>query len=264
MVVVMADDRPTDGQSRTIGSVHRACAIIGYLMETDAAGVTEIADALEFSKGTVHNHLSTLYEQGFIQKDHGTYRLGYKFVEIGEKVKRSVPIYEMTRRELSRLAKETGEYTQLMIEDDGMGIYLIKIGGENAIGSDYHVGERQYLHYSAAGKAILAHLPDEHVDQIVDQHGLTPLTEYTVTEKETLYEQLESVRERGFALSDQETAIGIRAVGAPILNRTGKVLGAISISGPVRRIPDDEFESEFPDMLMQIANIIEIHTHYHQ
>jgi DNA-binding IclR family transcriptional regulator len=260
----MSEKTGSTGSSRTIESVHRTCLILGYLIESNGAGVTEIAQHLGFHKATVHNHLATLYENGFVRKTESKYHLGYKFVEAGETAKREVEIYEAAWQELSRLAQETGEYLQLIIEEDGMGIYLIKMGGENAIGSDYHVGQRQYLHHSAAGKTILAYLPDDRVREIVESRGLPPRTEHTITESEELFDDLERIRERGYALSDEEAAIGIRAVGVPVLNPDQEILGAISLSGPLKRITDRKFTDELPEKLMEVANIVEIQVNYHQ
>lgn len=186
------------------------------------------------------------------------------FVEVGEKAKWNAPTYEAAHQELKDLSRSVGEYTQLMIEEGGMGIYLIKTGGENAIGSDYHVGERQHPHHSAAGKTILAYLPEERVHEIIDEHGLPPQTEHTITDRAELLASLEQIREQGYALSNEEAAIGIRAVGAPVLDPQRAVLSAISIPGPIKRITDEKFTEELPDRLMGAANIIEIQLNNHQ
>jgi DNA-binding IclR family transcriptional regulator len=257
------DDR-SDSETRTVEAVHNACDVLEALAELGEAGVTEVADHLGRSKGGVHSHLATLYERGFLAKADGRYRLGLRFVDESEQVKRTqFPAFDTARTELTKFAEDTGEYVQIMVEEEGWGVYLFKIGGENAIGSDYLVGQRQYLHASATGKAILAFLPENHRNEIVEHRGLASVTEHTVTDPSSLVDELSTVRGRGFALSDQETAINIRAVGVPILDQDKEIVGAVGVSGPVSRFGDERFRSELPDRLQEISNIIEISQIYH-
>lgn len=96
------------------------------------------------------------------------------------------------------------------------------------------------------------------MNAIIDRHGLPGRTDRTITDRERLYEELETVRERGFARNDGEEVRGIRAVGAPILTGDDSVLGAISISGPESRLQGDRFEEELPTRVMSAANVIEV------
>jgi DNA-binding IclR family transcriptional regulator len=149
-----------------------------------------------------------------------------------------------------------------MTDEHGMGIYLYRSNGSQAIDLDTHTGLRAHLHSTALGKAILAHRPAERVDEIVDQHGLPPVNENTVTDREELLDQLERIRERGFALDDEERLQGLRCVAAPIKPADGKVIGSISVSAPTSRMGDDRFHEEIPDVVRSAANVMELRIRY--
>jgi DNA-binding IclR family transcriptional regulator len=111
------------------------------------------------------------------------------------------------------------------------------------------------------GKAILAHFPEKRVRDILDRHGLPKITEHTVDDEETLFEELEQIRQQGYARDLEERVRGMRCVAAPIL-RDGEVLGAVSVSGPASRMQGERFETEIPDHVMGTANVIEVNITY--
>jgi len=108
-----------------------------------------------------------------------------------------------------------------------------------------HVGTRAPLHSTGLGKAILAHLPEERVESIVDHHGMPASTPETITDRDELFDALERIRDRGFAFDDEERLRGLRCVAAPIL-ANDDVVGAISVSGPTNRLRDDRYREELP------------------
>lgn len=261
----MPTNDSTSDSSRTIEAVLRASDILEGIQELDGAGVTELASHMDYSKATVHNHLVTLQEAGFIQKDGEEYTLGNRFIRTAGYIKKTqIEMYQPARRELMQLVRETGEFGQIMIEDEGLGLYIEKFGGESAIGTDYYVGERYPLHSTAAGKSILAFTSDEKKRRILDQRGLDRITENTVTDEGELLEELRTIRDRGYALNDEESAVGIRAVGVPITDENKSILGSISLSGPVSRIQGDRFTEKLPERLLESSNIIEVNTIYHK
>lgn len=257
-------DNPGDSPPRTVEAVDLSVEILEALVELGSAGVTELANHVKRSKSGVYWHLVTLHEHGFVAKDESEYRLGHRFIEYGERTKRiHIRNYSEAKGELNRLVLESGEYVQMMIEDHGYGVFIWKSGGANAVGSDYRVGETQYLHASAAGKSILAHVPESRRTQIVAAKNLPSITASTITEVDALERELARIRDRGYALSDEETAVGIRAVGAVLRDRDSEVLGAISVSGPTSRFQGEYFEEELPASVMEAANVIEINHNYH-
>ena len=160
------------------------------------------------------------------------------------------------------MAAETSELSGLIIEEHGRGIFLHRSKGENAVHVDTYAGKRIYLHGAALGKAILAHLPTERVDTIVQRHGLPALTENTITDRDVLAQELADIRKRGIAFDDGERLNGLRSVGAAILGPDGEVLGAISVAGPTSRLRDDRFRKELPDVVRSAVNVIDLNFNY--
>jgi DNA-binding IclR family transcriptional regulator len=112
------------------------------------------------------------------------------------------------------------------------------------------------------GKAILAHLPESRVHEILDRHGLPEKTEQTITERDALFEELSEIRERGVAFDREERLSGLRCVAVPILSNSSRVEGALSVSGPTSRMQGERFESELPERLRSAANVIELNITY--
>jgi len=245
-----------------IAATKTSLDILKALRELDGAGVTELATAVGVSKGTIHNHLSTLESEGYVVKDGTTYRLGLQLFSLGSYTRRQTNIYEVAKPEIDALADETGEVANLMVEENGRGIYIYIARGDRAINLDTRIGSRQYLHTSALGKAILAHLPDERREAILDQHGLPAETPNTVTDREALAEELEKVRERGVAFDGEERAENIRCVAAPVLDTEGDVLGAVSISAPATRLKNERMEQTIPERIQDTATIIALNSSY--
>jgi DNA-binding IclR family transcriptional regulator len=251
----------SDRSPRTLKTVEKTCEILDALKEVEGAGVTELADRLDMSKGGVYNHLATLHDQQYVVKNGDQYELSHRFFNLGEFVKHRDPLYTAGRSEVDRLAKETGESAHLMVEQFGKGTYYYKAQSEKGISQEYHwnlLEETDYLHWTATGKAVMAELPEERIQEIVDTHGLPTMTEKTITELDHLFDELSKIREQGYALNDEEQIRGVRAIGAAVTNHEGVVLGAISVSGPTSRIGEDKFSSRYPELVMQAANIIEV------
>lgn len=236
--------------------------VVEALKERGEVGVSEVARELDIPKSSAYNHLQTLREKGYVVKEDSEYRLGLRFLEIGGYLRDQTKLYDVAEPNLDDLAEETGERANLLVEEDGMGTYLHLAKGSQAIQTDAYVGFRTHLHSTALGKAILAHLPEENVEDIVDHRGLPAVSENTITSRSALFEELERTRARGYALDDEERLPGLRCVAAPVQTTDDDVLGAISVSGPVSRISNERFESELPEHVRQKANIIELQATY--
>lgn len=240
-----------------VRSVKRAFEIIEALKDRDGATVTELAEALDVAPSTVHNHLVTLESVGYVVKRDHAYELANRFIHLGDQIRLQQELYRVGKPSLDQFADRTGEMVNLIVEEHGRAIYLDISIGEHAPRNFQFVREWDYLHSTAAGKSILANLPDERVQEILDERGLPAVTERTITDRETLFEELAEVRERGYALNDQENTDGVRAVAAPI--RTGQeTYSAVSVSGFTTRIQGERFTEELPAAVRDVAKAIEI------
>lgn len=245
---------------RRINAVETSCTILDALRELDGAGVSELADETGHSKATVHSHLSTLVDSEFVVQRGDTYEVSLKFVDFAEHAKDNVPIYEITKQEVDRLAEETGEVCQFMVEEHGRGVYLHKARGEDAIQTSSYTGDRKNLHCTALGKAILSQLSRERVERVVDRHGLERHTKNTITTREELFDELETIRAENVAFDDEEALEGLRCVAAPTTYRNGDIQGAISISGPTSRFKGERFREDLVEAVRSAANVIEVNA----
>lgn len=247
----------------TLQSVQMAFKIIAYLKEHDGARVTELANEFNISKSTAHRYLATLVQLRYAVKDNDhTYKLGLRFIGLGSHLKNREPLYEMAQQKAEQLAEETGERAQFIVEEHGRGVYVHRETGENAVKTDAREGKEVFLSTTAAGKAILAHLPRSRVEEIVDQWDLPPRTEHTIVTEEELYERLTEIRERGYAYNREEHTEGLYAVGAPIQDESGTVLGSLSISGPTNRVKDRILNEGIPKQLLGAVNEVELQLKY--
>lgn len=248
----------SDPEFRPVKSVETAFSIISALDGGQKMGVTELADQLDISKTTVYHHLVTLKNLGYVIKTDGKYALGIRFLNLGKKIQTSNRLYEHAQETVDEVAHESGEMAHLIVEENGYAMYLYKSRGEDAIGRMLSVGEREHLHHSAGGKSILAHLPEDRIEEIIDRYSLPRLTENTIVTRDSLYDELETIRERGYSLNLEEEMIGVRAIGSPIIGADNQVVGALSISGPKSRMSKERLEGELKEMVMNGVNIIEI------
>jgi DNA-binding IclR family transcriptional regulator len=236
--------------------------IIDQLHEHETLGVTELAARLDIAKSTAHYHLNTLCEEGYVVQDRSKYRLSLRFLRIGERVRSRIPIYEMAKAEVNKVAEQTDELAILAVEEQGFGVYLHKAVGKNAIDIDAPIGRFAPLHNRAYGKAILAYLDESHVETILDEHGLPRTSARTITDREELFDELEKIRTQGFAINEEESIEGIHGVAVPVLDNDGLVLGGISLAGPAKRMETEKMTGEYADLLSRARNIIELNVHH--
>ena len=236
--------------------------IIDALRELDGAGVTELADRLDKPTSTIHDHLRTLEDEQYLVNTDGTYRVGARFLELGEKVRDRKKVYNIARPEVDDLAEQTGEHANMMVEEHGLGIFLYRARGPDAVDLDTHAGMRVPLQTTALGKTILANRPREEVEAIVDRHGLPEVTEKTISDRAELFDVLDDVRERGYAYDDEERVNGMRCVAATITDGDNRAIAAISVSGPKSRLSGDSFTDELPDTVLRSTNVIEVNLAY--
>jgi DNA-binding IclR family transcriptional regulator len=249
-----------DGAKHPVRTTSRTIEIVEGLKRLGGAGVTELADELGTTKSTVHNHLSTLEEHEYVINDGGTYSLGLRFLELGGYTRNDMKLFEMGKPEVDALAEETGELVNLAVEEHGKCVYLYRAKGSRSVHLDIHVGERMALHTTALGKAMLAHVSDRRLEEFLETTTLEAATDHSITDPDALREELATVRERGYAVDDEERVTGLRCVAAPILHEETAVVGAISVSAPTSRLKGERLAEEIPEAVNSAANVIELNV----
>ncbi len=262
MLVLPVRGMDRDGtESKTIQSVENAFRILNELLRREQATVTELSDVVGLSKGTVHHYLATLRNENVVEQVDGKYQLGLRSLSFGGAARERETVFQIGKDGVDRLAETTGETARLVVERDGYGITLHQATSADRNEVQTYLGTRENLHSTAAGKAMLSVMDNEHKD-IVSQVQLSQHTEHTIVDPAELREELADIRSSGIAFDNEEQFDGVRCVATAITTDTDDLLGAISVNGPAERIDDAMFYKEIPQALQNVAGVIEINTAY--
>ena len=242
---------------RTARTTVTSFRVIEALEGRDSAGVTELAEELSLSKGAVHKHLTTLRELEYVVAEDGEYRLSLGFLGLGTSVRGRMDLYEISRDHLENLAASTGEVASVMIPERRRGVYLSRVRSEETDSVALREGERVPLTATAGGKVILAYLPEEERERILDEHGLPALTENTTTDRRELLEELRTARDNRFAHDRGELMTDRHCVAAPITGADNTAVGAVTVSGPADRMTEKSARADFPSIVGSTATAIQ-------
>lgn len=240
-----------------IQSVDRALNILGLLGTVDdELGVTEISKMLGLHKSTIYGLLKTLETRGYVEQnlDSCKYRLGLMLFELGNRVKNNLDLKNISDYYLEQLRKSTGETVHLAIMDSGEVVYIDKKESSESMRMVSQVGKRLPMHCSGIGKALLSHLTDSQIEEIITAKGLSKMTPNTIVDLKRLREELEVIRKQGYAIDNEEISEGLICVAAPIRNYSSEVIAAISVAGPKARINEEKLK----DVKRHVLNISQI------
>ncbi len=200
--------------------------------------VKEIVEALGYHKSSVQRLVTTLATEGFLEKTRpkgSFFKLGPMLLMLGNVASQSTDLRRVARPFLRKLVEQTQETSHLCVVDQSTCYYLDKIDSQQAIRLSTYVGQRLNLHCSGVGKALLSGMSEEEVDRIIAERGLPGFTDNTIINPEHLSRELALIRENGLSFDNEEYEVGLRCVAAPVLDHRGRVVAAISISGPAQR-----------------------------
>jgi DNA-binding IclR family transcriptional regulator len=244
----------------TVGSDERVLDIIEALKAQRTAGVTELAEAVDMPKSTVHVHLSTLKDRGYVVQDEAQkYQLSLRFLDVGMEVREMQDMYDEVVPKLDEIADETNEKVWWITEENGKAIFLAKSLGSRAIRTNSRIGQHTELYELAGGMAILSVLPEQRRRDIIDGYDY-PLPDGR--SREELESELADVKERGVAYGTEQFLKGVTGVGAPLTDNAGNVYGAISISGPADRLDYERIESDLADLVRGISGELRVNLSY--
>lgn len=235
----------------------RAFDVLETVRELGGASVAELTSELELPKSTVHDYVTTLARSGYLTNRDGEYDLSLAFLAHGRYAQREIALANRVRPSLEALAEETNEIVWYIVEEGGNGVYVEKAMGTDAIQPYASIGTRSDLHTIAGGKAILARLPDERVNRVVDEHGLERRTSRTITTREELDDARERIRDRGYALNRGENIEGWRAVASPVVVGD-RLYGAVAVAGPETRLRGEYFEETLTELTADTANELQL------
>lgn len=232
--------------------------IVERLTEQEGASLSALAADLDYAKSTIHRHLRTLEDLGYVVERDDGYHVGLQFLEVGVTARNSYRGYDLVQEKVAEIADVTGERAQFFVEEHATAVYVTRSVGDQAVRTDPGIGSRVPLYATAAGKAILSEFSEPELSDMFERMSFEPLTEYTITDPAELRAELETVRERGYSFNREESLAGTNAAGVSICGPDGDVIGALSVTGPSHRLKGERFEAELPDLLLGAANELEL------
>ena len=242
-----------------IATLERGLSVLSLFSDDSSElTLTEISRSAELNMTTSLRIASTLESAGYLRRDPETkrYRPSLKVLQLGFAALRTMDIRQAARPHLERLSRETGETVSHAVLDGFEIVYVDRVRNRSIVGVVLGLGSRLPAHCTSMGKAILAFLPDDQLRTRLNGAQLDSCTASTISDIETLKADLAKVRRQGYAVNNQELAIGLRAVAAPIRGEQGSVLAAINISGSTETISRSRLRQELAPLLVETASEI--------
>lgn len=228
------------GADLNVRSVARAVSILEqFTMERPEPNLTEISTGLGLSKSTAHRLLSTLEEAGMVELDRKTarYRLGLKTFRLGSVASSSLQLVQQAEPLLRAMAEENNQTSLLFVADDEQALCLRRFDGEQQVRVlVMEAGKRTPFNCGAAQRVLLAHLPETKWEQVVEQQARR-MTPYSLSTRQELDSDRREIRERGFSIGWEDSALHACTLGAPVRDASGQVIAAVGVLGIVQEFP---------------------------
>lgn len=271
-----------------ISTLEKGFALLESLEARDGARISELAHTHDMAKSNVHNYLSTLRGLGYVKKRGSAYTLSVKFLPLGGYARANDPrfgkLYRLAKPEVERVAQELGEVVRVMAGFQTEGMILLTGRASDALERKMYPGTRVPMHVTALGKVYLAHSPQEQIERYLEQADLPEYTYNSLTDPEEFRRDMDLIRSKprddveidnksrqirrdltadtewDMAFNIGERVFGVRSVAVTLESET-EVLGAISISGPTRRMRVDdqgELRPEVLNAVWEIKRVIEL------
>jgi IclR family KDG regulon transcriptional repressor len=245
-----------------VQTIERVAAIFDVMAQSSRGiSLKELSAKVALPKGTTHRLLFSLSYFGYVRQatESKNYYLGFKLVELGNRLLDQLDLRTQARPFLIDLNKRTKETVHLVVLDQDEALYIDKVEPDEKPGGLQmvsRIGLRVPVHCSSVGKVFLAQFSDQDLEVLIKKKGLQKRTGNTITDPEKLKQHLKTISRQGYAIDNEENEKGIRCVGAPVFNQQGKVIAAISISGPTIRITKKLLQNSLKREIIKTASAI--------
>jgi DNA-binding IclR family transcriptional regulator len=233
--------------TRGVQAVDRAITCLEILAQGGEAGVSEVAAQVGVHKSTVFRLLGALEARGLVEQteQRGKYRLGFGIIRLAGAVSARMDVVSQGRPVCERLAGELGETVNLAVAQEHYVVNLEQVHGTSNVSTHNWVGQLTPLHATSSGKVLLAYLDGGLVDHVLDA-GFERFTDRTIASAQELERDLAQIRAQGYGVAAQEYEVGLNAMAAPIRSSYGRVIAAVSVSGPVFRFTEEHMHEVAP------------------
>jgi IclR family pca regulon transcriptional regulator len=253
---------PTLREARYSHSLERGLAILAcFTPERPLLGIAELAEGLGMSRPTTHRYVSTLVALGYLEQDASRkYRLGLGVTDLGMAALNATGLRKHAHPYLEELRKRSGHTVEMAVLDGPEILLVDQARGsrerQSKLDANVPGGSRLPAYCTSMGKVLLAYLPADRRSSLISEMELARRAPKTITSKEALREELESVREEGFAVNDEELEAGSRAIAAPVREESGDVVAAVNVVAHGGVIELEELVDRFWGPLVTTADRI--------
>lgn len=220
-------------------AVERALAMLeAVAQESNGLSNAEISRKLAIPKSSASYILRTLETQGYVTRDadSGKYRVGLKILSLSRGALGGRDVRGVALPIMRHLTHQTGLTCHLAVLDGAEAVYIEKVEPEGFIRMDTWVGRRMRVHATSVGKAIVAHIGQEQLEQILRKGGMEKRTPKTIVTASRLLKELEKIRVQGYAVDDEENNLGARCVAAPIFGEHAAIEASLGLSGTTQQV----------------------------
>ena len=229
----------------SVPSVGRALTVLEVLAESNNGyTLSDLGRRLDVPKSSLHGMLRTLEERGYVSRNPAThrFRLGLRLLTLANLALNELGLVEQASPHLRLLMERTRLTVHMAILDRGEAVLVAKVNPPGILRLATWVGKRMDLHCTGVGKALLAYLPENEFQSLVKNYGFTRYNENTITSIKRLRNECQQIRRLGYSAEDEEGEIGFGCLGAPVFDRSGNAVAAISVAGTTTQITADNFE----------------------
>jgi DNA-binding IclR family transcriptional regulator len=227
---------------KSLPSVDRTITVLEFIAHSKrGCSVSEISRSLGLPKSSTFLVLATLVERGYLKKNAETqkYNFGVNLVKLSRKVLANLDLRDVARPFINSLMKKTGLVVHLAVLAEAEAVLIDRASPQGSfVGADW-IGRALDINCSGVGKALVAFLPEDQFTQLIGVRRLARHNENTIVTMRALKRDLALVRERGYALDDEEDELGLRCIGTPIFDAEHKTVAAVSVAGTIDDIPLD-------------------------
>ena len=249
-------------KSGPVQSLSRAFSILRFIAQnSQGVRLSDIADTVSLPSSTVHRLLTSLEAEQFIRFDSasGHWYIGVDAFTIGNAFVQSSNVLQFSPPHLRHLVSKFAETASIYMENEGEVVCMGQAESHHMMRAITRVGGRVKMHCTGSGKAMLAFWDEKEVEQVISRHGMSSFTEKTISTKERFYKELKKVKKQGYAIDDEEVALGVRCIAVPIFDHQQRSIAALSISGPLSRISNNrviEVSSEMKHVAIALSHEI--------
>ncbi|HEY0754760.1 MAG TPA: IclR family transcriptional regulator [Ktedonobacteraceae bacterium] len=246
---MMLNSKSENLPGNSVQSVERTLDLLEYLARsTNWLGISELSSVTGLPVGTVHRLLATLVARGYVARDSHTrrYTLGPTLRMLANMNQQAPSWVEIAEPFLRELMELSGETANLAVLEREQSVYVAQAQSRRIVRMFTEVGNKVPLHNTGCGKVLLAYHFEHIPASVLAQMQAGGLTSMTITDPQQLQQELAEIRQRGYAVDNEEQEEGVRCLAVPVFGLQAKIIAAISVSGPASRLDMTRTETLVP------------------